>query len=160
MSQWIKDNQVLAGLLIMGVINLLIDAWKQWFASDDERKLEQRSGCWAGIAMIIRGGGVDVVKILTGVGQLVMSLLGAVKKNGGAALILFGLGALAASNATCATASKKDVKTVVDIARDIIGEVCSPDEPTLDACIDKLLSDPRVQAAHPQTRDAGTGAKP
>lgn len=48
---------------------------------------------------------------------------------------------------SCAGVQRRDVKTIVDITKSIVEEVCSPDDPTLDACIDKLLSSPKVQAA-------------
>jgi hypothetical protein len=42
--------------------------------------------------------------------------------------------------AACSGVSKQDVKTVVDIAKDLIEEVCTPEDRSLDACLDKVLS--------------------
>lgn len=51
---------------------------------------------------------------------------------------------------------KPAVKSVVDVTKGIVEEVCSPGDPTLDACIDKLLSDSRVVAAKKESaRRAG-----
>jgi hypothetical protein len=59
-------------------------------------------------------------------------------------LSLLAVGALLLA---CASVQKRDVKSVVDIVKSLVEEVCSPDDPSLDACIDKLLSSPRVKAA-------------
>lgn len=48
--------------------------------------------------------------------------------------------ALVALAASCAGVTKRDVKTVVDVAKDLIEEVCTPEEKSLDACLDKVLS--------------------
>lgn len=47
----------------------------------------------------------------------------------------------------CAGITKQDIKTVVDITKELVEETCSPADPTLDACIDKLLSSPKYKAA-------------
>jgi len=61
----------------------------------------------------------------------------------------------------CAAVQKRDVKSVVDVVKSLVEEVCSPDDPSLDACIDKLLSSPRVKAAraaaHRSELDGGAG---
>jgi hypothetical protein len=48
--------------------------------------------------------------------------------------------AILAIGAACSNVSKRDVKTVVDVAKDLIEEICTPEDRSLDACLDKVLS--------------------
>src|SRR5262245_40850323 len=148
MLEWIQSNPALTGLIITAFVNLLIDLWQRWFGSDSETELEAKSGFWAGFALIIRGGGLDVVKVVQGIGQILMGITSKAKKVGPAVVLL--LGAAALGSTSCASTSKQDVKTAVDIVKTVVEEVCTPDNLTLDACIDRLLSDSRIEGAERQ----------
>jgi hypothetical protein len=74
MANLVEAKAVLQTIAISAVANLLVDAWSRWFDSAAARRLEERSGLWAGLASVCRGGGIDVVKIIRGVSKILTSI--------------------------------------------------------------------------------------
>lgn len=73
MKEWL-GNRALLMMLTSALINLLVDVWSRWFGSSSERRLERRSRLWAAVAAICRGGGIDVVTVIRGIGEVLWSI--------------------------------------------------------------------------------------
>ena len=113
-------------IIISAIINLLVDIWSKWFDSSSEQRLEQRSGLWAGIALLCRGGGIDVVKIVQGVGQILGSIVTKSKAVGLSVVLLLGYGLAALGLSRCASWTRSDTAKVLDIVRAYGEHVCTP----------------------------------
>lgn len=77
-----------------------------------------------------------------------------IKPLAGVLLLALGVTLATGTSTGCSGVQKRDVKSVVDVVKSLVEEVCSPEDPTLDACIDKLLSSPKVKAARAAARKA------
>ncbi len=157
MQQWIQDHSTLLALLIPAIINLVADLWTKWFGSQSEQILETRSTFWAGAADIFRGGGIDVVRVLQGLGQILLSLVAKSKNIGPPVLIVVACGLTAVGQAACTPSTRAEIKSVAEVVRVIAEQVCELDNAPLGTCIDRLVSDPRVAASRtrPMAGDGG-----